>query len=111
MDKQVLFYVHVYRQKCSSCQKYSVARAEEEEMNWIVDQFVKKVSDFISGVKKPKQIGEKNAKEMKGPHQSSLCEACMLGKCSQKDNATKPSSKYSDYDMIRLARELDSFDF
>lgn len=81
-------------------------------MNWIVDAFIQKVSDIISGVKKPKKTGEKALVNMAGPHKSELCEACMLGKCTQKDNALGESSKSKyDTDISKMLRELAAMKF
>lgn len=96
-----------------------MAKAGEEEMNWIVDQYIQKVSDIISGVKKPQKTGEKTVSNMNGPHKSELCEACILGKCSQKDNASqltslmtsKASSRTSNDDLSSLIRAMKSMNF
>jgi len=55
----VLYYVNVYRQRCLECEDYGVARAEEHEMDWIVDEYIEKVNQIITNAPRTEKLGKK----------------------------------------------------
>ncbi|KAM4771700.1 receptor-transporting protein 3-like [Rhinophrynus dorsalis] len=77
-------YLRLYRQQCRNCQSNILltAKCEESDMREVLMRLTTKIRKNCYKENTETRTYEKNVKNTK-PHEESLCEACMLGKCKR----------------------------
>ncbi|OCT80657.1 hypothetical protein XELAEV_18027470mg [Xenopus laevis] len=77
-------YLRTYRQKCKNCSsdKMLTAKFEQNEMDQVLMRLANKIRKNCYNEAISPNTHVSTSKKTK-PHEASLCEACMLGKCSR----------------------------